>query len=837
MTRRTANTIAELGALCFAALLWLSQTVSMAHGWQLASIWITLAVTAAALAHARLPAEPLVNTGVLLITGWLFMVRLDPQSGWEHWRGIMFGLAAFAAALPFDWRLFRFKYLAGWSAVLLLAFTIIFGEEAGGARAWLRIGGLRFQPVELAKIGMLLFAAAYIGEHAAVLLSKKQLRLKPWVPLMVLLGFMVLCLAVSRDLGPALLFVLVTASMVFFHRFDWRIFLAAAAAAAIGGGLAWLGFAHVRQRIVLWLNPWAEPAGLGFQTVHSLFAVHNGGLFGRGLGFGLGADIPAVHTDFIFALICEEIGLLGATALLGFYLLLVFFGLKTAAKLTGPSQVLTVGISLLWVYQVFFVAGGALNVIPLSGMTLPFVSFGSTSIAANMFLLGIVTRLSASPAQKVDALYESWRVKRVFRLAVALFAVLWGAAAYWQLIRADLADHPINPKVMLAYKSSRGRIYDRRGVLLADSDWDGQQYIRSYFGHPSLSHVIGYFHPRFGMTGVEAAYNSQLVKNRDIYLTIDAELQAAVGRHMGGQRGAVVVTNPCTGEILALYAAPYIDPNHLNEYWEEYVSDPSSPFYNRATQGVYPPGSAIKPFILAAAYQTGLAAADTSWMDEGMASFGSREISNYQGQAFGLISTQEALAYSSNIVFAQLAVELKAEGLRYLKEFGFGDRPGSLPAPPHDELGWAQIGIGQGEILVTPLQMVSAVGTIANRGMRMGLYLVKPVPPYWLTGMFFGPRALGQVVTQRTAALVRAGMVDVVAYGTGRAAQIPGTAVAGKTGTAENAHGRDHAWFIGFAPAENPRVAVAVLVEHGGYGGGSAAQIGGQVLMEALDRL
>ena len=138
--------------------------------------------------------------------------------------------------------------------------------------------------------------------------------------------------------------------------------------------------------------------------------------------------------------------------------------------------------------------------------------------------------------------------------------------------------------------------------------------------------------------------------------------------------------------------------------------------------------------------------------------------------------------------------------------------------------------------MVTPLQMAAAISTIAHNGMRMEPDLVRTVSGDWLTRLSSGPKAVSQVITQRTAVQVRRGMVEVVANGTGQAAQLPGVAVAGKTGTAENAQGRDHSWFVGFAPAENPRIAVAVVVEHGGYGGGAAAQIGRQVISEALDR-
>lgn len=827
----------ELGVLSLAALLWLSQTtISLEYWWQLGSIWLALVVIVVVMTRYRLPAAALVNASVLLVIGWLFMLRIDAQLGWEHWRGIMLGLLTFVISLRFDWGNFRFKYLAGASVLLLLLLTVLFGESSGGAKAWLRIGGLRFQPVEIARIGLLLFTAVYFDDYRALLFNRTRPQLKHWVPVLILLCVLFLFLTVQRDLGPALLFFLTFVSLVFYCDFNWLTILIVMTAAAGSASVAWLGFDHVQQRIQIWLNPWAEPTGLGYQIVQGLFAIHNGGLFGRGLGFGLGINIPAVHTDYVLALVCEELGLVGATAVFAFYLVLLFFGLKTAIGLKGKGQILAVGIVTLWGYQVFLVAGGILKVVPLTGMTLPFVSYGTTSIIANMCLLGILTRLAVPAEAGASSRQEGRKFKRFFGLVIIMFAILWGAIVYWQLIRADLADSPHNPRVMLLYRSKRGSVYDRNGQLLASSDLEAGQYIRRYHGHPSLSHVIGYFHPRYGMTGLEAEYNLQLAKEKDLYLTIDAKLQAAIDQYMHSYQGAVIVMKSNTGEILALYSTPYVDPNYLDHFWEQYQKDQNSPFHNRAVNGVYPPGSTIKPLLLAAAYQTGAAASETSWLDEGFVFFADRVIQNFQGQAFGTISTQEALALSSNVVFAQLAVRLKDDGLRYLHDFGLGEAPGQLPVPGLSEFGWAQLGIGQGEVLVTPLQMAAAISTIANNGMRMEPYLVRTVSGNWLTRLSSGPKAVSQVITQRTAVQVRRGMVEVVANGTGQAAQLPGVAVAGKTGTAENAQGRDHSWFVGFAPAENPRIAVAVVVEHGGYGGGAAAQIGRQVISEALDR-
>lgn len=828
----------ELGALSFAAFLWLTQIRSFASWWQLASIWAVWTVFVIFLNKRKLPVDGLVCCGLLLMIGWLFIFRIDPVLALNQWRGILLGFIGFSACLLVNWHDFKYKYISGSAALLLLLVTLIFGETAGGAKAWLQIGSIRFQPVETVRILLLLFLAGYFYDYEELLrLNRRWPQLKYWGPLLVLMAGVFLFLAVQRDLGPALLFFGLFVTLALYINFNWYLVLIYLLAAGGGVVLAWFGFPHIRRRFLVWVDPWVDSTGAGYQIVLGLFAVHNGGLFGRGLGFGLGTDLPAVHTDYIFALISEELGLIGTVVILLIYLLLLFFGLKSAKKLKGRSHILAIGIVLIWGYQVFIVSGGILKVIPLSGMTLPFISYGTTSLIANMCLLGILTKLGSGsdPKQDEGKLREKRNPRLVLNLTVLLFAVLLSGLIYWQVLRPDLDNHPQNPKGLMVFKTERGTIYDRNGTALVSTD--SETLRRIYHGHPSLVHLIGYFHPRYGITGLESAYNRQLSSRQDLYLTVDAELQALIDGLFKPHQGAVVAINPQTGEVLALYAAPYIDPNQLDQAWEQFQKDPHSPFFNRAVSGAYPPGSSIKPLWLAAAYQTKAAAPEQFWQDQGLIEFGEQSIQNFNRRSFGSITTQQALSLSSNTVFAELAVLLKAEGLEYLRMFGLGTAPGNLPEPQLSDYGWAQLGIGQGSIAVSPLQMAAAIGAIANRGMGMEPYWVGSLTGSWLTRRIYRPRVKSQVITGLTAGLLRDAMVECVNSGTGQAARIPGITVAGKTGTAENPHGQDHSWFVGFAPADYPEIAVAVVVEHGGQGGGLAAQIAREVMAAWLNRL
>ncbi len=841
--RRRTGILLELGLFFLASYVWLSQTIPLSNWWQLLSLWVVLLLLVFITEKRACPSIGIIIAGILAILGWLFIVRIDQQLGFFQWRGLMLGAIAYLTALIINWHNIRHKYINGLISLVILVFTLIFGETAGGAKAWLNIAGIRFQPIEFARIFLLVFLAGYFYDNRELLkIDRRWPNLRYWGPLFLLMAGMFLFLGFQRDLGPALVFYLVFITLALYICFNWYSVFLYILTSLAGILVTRSVFNHLQQRISVWLNPWNDPHGAGYQIIQGLLTVSNGGFFGAGLGQGLGVNIPAIHTDYIFALICEEVGFIGATLILVFYFLLLFFGLKAGQNLSGKSHILAVGIVLLWGYQVFIVIGGILKIIPLSGMTLPFLSYGSSSLIANMWLLGTLTKL-AKPSYNYKLIQpKKPNSKKLLVNFLVLFSVLWCALGYWQIIRVDLAEHPSNPKNYLVFQKMRGKIYDRNGELLAETEPAHGFLLRKYYGPAGLSHIIGYFHPRYGITGLEQVYNKQLANEQDLYLTIDLQLQTEIEDIFQDSNGAVVVLQPKTGELLAVHSAPAIDSNLLEEKWQQYQENPNSPFYNRAFNGMYPPGSAVKPLVLAAAYQTALTHADSIWIDQGRVEFENQSISNFNGAVYGEITTQEALVFSSNVVFAHLAVKLCDELITYCRSFGLGEpvgvdlngRKGNLPSAQLNPFAWAQIGIGQGELLVTPLQMACAIGTIANGGIRMEPYLVKAVSGSWFRRMIRRPKSICQVITQHQAHLVREAMIAAVDYGTGQAAKIEPVLVAGKTGTAEINRGEPHSWFVGFAPADDPKFVVTVIIEHGGSGGGLAAQKAKQIFLAAL---
>lgn len=454
-----------------------------------------------------------------------------------------------------------------------------------------------------------------------------------------------------------------------------------------------------------------------------------------------------------------------------------------------------------------------------------------------------------------------------FTGGVVLLALALGYWHFWQA--PSLERNPYNPRLLLARQAiQRGTIFDRAGNPLARSVAEGGQYRRIYLAPASLAQVVGYAHPKLGVAGLELAFNDYLMASNpqqqltgflerwlgrreagdDLFTTIDPEIQKAAADALGGRRGAVVVLDSRTGEILASVSEPGFNPNEMENRWEGLIKDPESPLLNRAVQGLYPPGSAFKVLIAAAGIDSGLVTPETSYDCKGVRAVGKDEIRDFNNAVHGPLTLAQALVVSCNYTFSGLGLQLgKDRFFRYANRFRLGDplavlgipfNTGRLPAKlglPADYL--AEIGIGQGNLLVTPLEMALVAGTVANGGTMMEPYLVKEVRT--ASGRVvesFPPRRRARPISSSTSLALREMMEAVVREGTGRGAQVAGVRVAGKTGTADNPHGRPHAWFIGFAPADAPRVALAVVVENAGTGGGVAAPIAARVFEAALKK-
>jgi cell division protein FtsW (lipid II flippase) len=343
------------------------------------------------------------------------------------WLLLSFGLiTALAIAVRNDAWLRRYKYTWAAIGVGLLVLVLVLGREVNGARLGIAIGPLTGQPSELLKVILVVFLAGYLSENQSLLAEESTrvgpIRLPPLPYLAPMLAMWAMALGIvviERDLGAALLFFLVFLLLLYVATARVSYVLLGLVAAAIGGVLVYLALGYVRTRIDVWLDPFADPQGAGFQVVQALHAFARGGLIGTGLGAGLPTiggrpPIPALHTDFPFAALGEELGLVGILAILGLYLVVIERGLRIAASAPDEFRsILAAGLSLVVGVQAFIIAAGNLKLVPLTGITLPFISYGGSSLLANGLVVGLLIALSDRGAELPPPVLRRGRLRRL----------------------------------------------------------------------------------------------------------------------------------------------------------------------------------------------------------------------------------------------------------------------------------------------------------------------------------------------------------------------------------------------------------------------------------------
>ena len=467
-------------------------------------------------------------------------------------------------------------------------------------------------------------------------------------------------------------------------------------------------------------------------------------------------------------------------------------------------------------------------------------------------------------------------LRRTFYLFVAGFVSLVGMLAYWQVYAQEsLANNPENGlQTQRSIEAPRGLILAGDGETELARSVERQSegstvYARFYPGGAPFSNVVGYWSTKYGATGIEIAENSYLSAaaaepatlddlinqisggpqpGNNVVLTLDPELQRLAYEALASSvtgRGSVVALNPKNGEILALVSYPSFDPNNIDETFPELAQDPTSPLINRATQSLYPPGSTFKVITAAAALLSGVQPTD-HFFDDGSYELPGYTVRNFQLKDYGRVTFTEALVYSINVVFAKIAVErIGPEALAQRAEaFGFGDPYEDFPLPvsasnlsntPPSQ--WtsgttAQSAFGQGQVSSNAFEMALVAAAIANDGKLMEPRLVREVRSP--DGIILDrpiPSVRGEALPEETAHTLNEMMQKVVTEGLPQAG-VPGVEVAGKTGTAEAPPGQPHSWWITFAPADDPEIAMCVMVENGGRADEGALPIADR-LMEA----
>lgn len=377
-------------------------------------------VTAYAIAHVVVrrtakSADPVLLPliAVLNILGLAALYRLDPKGfGPAQVTWTAFGVGVFVGTLLLlkDYRIIaRYKYILGFAGVALLLLPVTpFGREIHGAKLWVGIGSFSFQPGEIAKICMVVFFAAYLAERKE-LLSMATRRIGSWHipdlkhfgPLLVMWGLSLAVMFYEKDLGSSLLFFSVFLLMIYVATARLSYVIAGSALFGVGAFIGYRSFTHVRSRVEVWLDVFDPELidGPSYQLAQSLFALATGGLFGTGLGQGRPDLIPAAHTDFIFSVIGEELGLFGTTAVVLAFLLLIARGFRAASQAPDDfGQLLAGGLTLILAVQTVIILAGVTRLLPLTGITLPFMSYGGSSLLSNFILIALLMRVTHQTA-------------------------------------------------------------------------------------------------------------------------------------------------------------------------------------------------------------------------------------------------------------------------------------------------------------------------------------------------------------------------------------------------------------------------------------------------------
>lgn len=813
-----------------------------------------------------------------------FVTRLAPNLAVNQVIWLFLSVAAMIVTLALSRKLDKlanYKYtLMLFGFVLLLSPLLpVVGTGHYGSRIWLTFGPFSFQPGELAKVVIVLAVSGYLAANREML-SVFTWRLGPFrlpdlrtlAPLIIMWVVALLIVAFEKDLGSALVFFFVFLAILYVATGKKFYMVVGFLMMLAGIAVAYMLFDHVQVRVANWINPFADPQDTGYQMVQGIYSIADGDLFGVGIGRGLADLIPFVESDYIFAAIAEECGLLGAAGVLLLYLSFAIRGYATAGRAKSDfSSLVSAGLTTTICLQAFIIVGGITRLIPLTGITLPFISQGGSSLLSSFIAVGLLLRCGdeatgvgeemANVTESLNANSVLGRVALGKRLTMGIiilsimFAMLVANLTLIMVVQADEYQSMSGNNHTVAKRAyvKRGSITTYDGTMLAQSveNEDGT-YERAYPAGDLASQVVGYYSTRYGTSGIENTYDDTLAGEQnyatwidvlnaqagntqpghDVVLTLDSSIQQAAQDALYGYSGACVVIDPKTGAILAMASSPTYDASEFESVLQASEDgDETSSLLNRATQSQYAPGSTFKMVTLATALENDVADEDTMYDSPGEMEIGGGTVTNFNNNSLGNITLETATVYSSNTAFAQLGVEMGADMLvEGASKFGFNDRfsfdlplAQSVMANPKEmsewETAWAAVGqpVGDEEDTgprATVLEMALVGCGIANDGTIMTPYLVDGI--YNANGQrsyTAEPKPYQQAISKKTADRVTSVLEEVVTSGTGVNAQVYGVSVAGKTGTAETGKPNDDSWFVGFAPADDPQVVVAMVLE------------------------
>lgn len=760
MSRRTTELLLLIAAAFPVTLLYALYVVNAGAVLSFQTLAVPLGLFAAfAVAHIGVRlfapgADPALLPIVFALSGIgiTFVTRLEPSASMGQIVYLFLGVALMVGTLAVVKNLEvvkRYKYVLGAAGIALLVLPMLIGTEIYGSKLWIKIGSFQFQPGEFAKVFIVLFLAGYLAENRELLsisnrtvLGVKLPRLRLLYPLFIVWGVCLLVVAFERDLGSALLFYTIFLIMLYVATGRVSYVLIGLVLLAVGAFGMYQIMGHVQVRVAIWLDPFKDAQNLGFQIVQALYSLADGGLLGVGIGKGLGGDtIPVVASDMIFAAIGEEMGLLGGAAVLLLFMLFAVRGLTTAARAKSDLAAFSAaGLTAAISFQAFTIVGGVTKLIPLTGVTLPFMSQGGSSLLASFVIVALLLRagdeatgrsteiantsteltpvgyrpggsrgshmrrpaLDTPESGLLGRVALANRLTRTVFLFTALFAVLIGNLTYIQVFKAaEYQDMPSNNHTITkARYIKRGSIITADGLTLAESiQQEDGTYVRSYPNGNLAAHAVGYYSQQYGSSGVESSQDKTLTGSKDysswqnalnslagitepgnsVQLTIDSRIQQAAEQALAGRKGAIVVLDPRTGAVLAWASAPAYDNTDIAAAMEAANASggADTSMFDRATQALYSPGSTFKTVTLSSALENGVAALSSTYSSPGRMEIGGADVVSVNEQGHGTITLDRAFAVSSNTVFGQVAEQLGADRLvATAQAFGYGQNLG-----------------------------------------------------------------------------------------------------------------------------------------------------------------
>lgn len=827
------------------------------------------------------------NMMMLLMIGFVMITRLSFEKGVRQF-AIASAVLLLCLVVPVTIERFKLLDRLGWIygllGLTLLIVVLGFGTESYGAKNWLIIGGLRFQPSEIVKLLYVFFAASLLSTAA-------RFRKIVWITLLAAAHVIVLVL--EKDLGAALLFFATYVIILYAATKKVYYLIAGLAAGVFGSVLGYVLFDHVQIRVQAFLHPFQLIEKEGYQICQSLFAIGTGGWFGMGLNKGLPTSIPVADSDFIFSAIAEEFGGIFSICIILICISCFIMFINISVKIKNTFyKLVALGFSTLYIVQVLLNVGGVLKCIPSTGVTLPLISYGGSSVVSSILMFAIIqgvyvlhlrihnediaqeemnakragrNKKSSSTIEKEEKLEKKRKDvnQSVVGFTYVFSVLLFGVIGYYTYFIAFESKTVINNSYntrqdLLARSITRGKVLSADNKILAQTiNLEDGSEVRVYpFGN-AFSHVVG--RTLKGKTGIELSENYNLLTSSingftrltneiagdknpgdDVVTTLNATLQQIAYDALGDYQGAVVVLEPETGKVLAMVSKPDYNPNTIVENWEAYNNNENSPLLNRAARGLYAPGSTFKILTLLEYIRENPEYDDYTYECKGEAEF--HGITLHCVKSHGKQNLLDSFANSCNTSFANLGSSLNMDSFyRLCNGFLFNK---SLPTMittsksnfilngASDPEEYPRTVIGLGKTLITPLHNAMIVSAIANGGVLMEPYLVdKIVSAEGEVIKRNRPVNYGSLLTANEAGILTEYMQEVVENGTGTKLKNMKVSVAGKTGTAEYEIGKKaHAWFVGFAPADNPEIVVSVLVESVGSGSSYAVPIAKELI-------